>query len=74
MMMPFTTGYRRGDLILVSFPFTDLIAAKRRPALVVSPDFFNELNGDLTLPALTSWTSSLRACEACIPDESTVSR
>jgi mRNA interferase MazF len=52
--MPSTTGYRRGDIVLVSFPFTDLTSTKRRPALVVSPDSFNELNEDLILAAVTS--------------------
>jgi len=50
-------GYRRGDIVLVSFPFTDLTFAKRRPALVVSPDIFNELNEDLNLLAVTSQLS-----------------
>jgi mRNA interferase MazF len=30
------TGYEFGNLILVPFPFTDLSAAKKRPAVVVS--------------------------------------
>lgn len=38
----------------MSFPFTDLASAKRRPALVVSPDPFNELHRDLILVAKTS--------------------
>jgi mRNA interferase MazF len=55
--MPSTTSYRRGDIVLVSFPFTDLTAAKRRPALVVSPDSFNEATSDLVLAAITSQIS-----------------
>ena len=52
--MPSTTSFRQGDIVLVSFPFTDLTSSKRRPALVISPDSFNELRGDLVLAAITS--------------------
>jgi mRNA interferase MazF len=52
--MPSTTRYRRGDIVLVSFPFTDLSSSKRRPALVVSPDAFNDHGQDVVLVAITS--------------------
>ena len=52
--MPSTTLYRRGDIILVPFPFTDLSSSKRRPALVVSPDDFNGRLQDLVVIAITS--------------------
>ena len=55
--MPPTTSFRRGDIVLVSFPFTDLSTTKRRPALVVSPDSFNEATSDLVLAAITSQIS-----------------
>jgi mRNA interferase MazF len=51
---PFTTVYRQGDIVLVAFPFTDLSSSKRRPALVVSPNQFNELAEDLVLVAITA--------------------
>ena len=52
--MPSTTSYRQGDVVLVSFPFTDLSSTKRRPAVVVSPDSFNARKQDLVLVAITS--------------------
>ena len=52
--MPSTTAYRQGDIVLVSFPFTDLTSSKRRPALILSPDSFNEAGEDLVLAAITS--------------------
>ena len=52
--MPSTTRYSRGDIVLVSFPFTDLSSSKRRPALVVSPNSHNEQLQDVVLVAVTS--------------------
>ena len=52
--MPSTMAYRRGDIVLVSFPFTDLTSSKRRPALILSPDSFNSAGVDLVLAAITS--------------------
>jgi mRNA interferase MazF len=52
--MPSTTHYKRGDVVLVPFPFTDLRSAKQRPALVISPDKFNSTREDLLLVAITS--------------------
>ena len=51
--MPSTMPYRRGDIVLVSFPFTDLTSSKRCPALVFSPDSFNAAGEDLVLAAIT---------------------
>jgi mRNA interferase MazF len=69
MTTPSTIGYRRGDIVLVSFPFTDLTFAKRRPALVVSPDIFNELNEDLILLAVTSHLSPLPYSISVLPGD-----
>lgn len=69
MPMPSTTSYRRGDIVLVSFPFTDLTFAKRRPALVVSPDIFNELNEDLILLAVTSQLTSYPYSISVLPGD-----
>ena len=55
--MPSTTHYRRGDIVLVPFPLTDLSSTKKRPALVVSPDSFNDHAHDVVLVAITSQPS-----------------
>lgn len=52
--------YSQGSLVLVPFPFTDLSGAKKRPALVVSPDWFNRTYEDIILAAVTSANSTLR--------------
>ena len=45
---------RRGDVVLVAFPFTDLTATKVRPAVVVSPDRAHRDTGDVLLAAVSS--------------------
>jgi mRNA interferase MazF len=52
--MPSTTTYKRGDVVFVPFPFTDLSSAKQRPALVVSADVFNFTCDDVLVAAITS--------------------
>ncbi len=48
------TTFRRGDVVLVAFPFTDLTTTKMRPALVISSDVFNQENPDVIVVAITS--------------------
>jgi len=48
------TAFRRGEIVLVAFPFTDLATAKMRPALVVSSETFNGQGLDVILAAVTS--------------------
>jgi mRNA interferase MazF len=43
-----------GDIVLVPFPFTDLTATKRRPAVVVSSRDYNSARRDVVLMAVTS--------------------
>ena len=40
-------AHRQRDIVLVSFPFTDLSSSKRRPALFLSPASFNAAGRDL---------------------------
>jgi mRNA interferase MazF len=46
--------YQRGDIVLLPFPFTDLTAAKTRPAVVVSVEAFQRDTGDVTVAMITS--------------------
>jgi mRNA interferase MazF len=66
--MPSTTNYKRGDVVLVPFPFTDLTRAKQRSALVISPDAFNVVREDVLVVAITSQIpNTLAGDEFAIP-------
>lgn len=54
------TSYRRGDVVLIPFPFTDLSTVKQRPALIVSSDAFNSANPDVIAVGITSKVSVYR--------------
>jgi mRNA interferase MazF len=41
------------DIVLVPFPFTNLKSTKRRPAVVISPDVYNQ-NQDIVVAFVTS--------------------
>src|SRR2546430_1616131 len=66
--MPSTIAYKRGDVVLVPFPFTDLSSAKQRPALVISADALNSIRDDVLVAAITSQVpSTLATDEFMIP-------
>jgi mRNA interferase MazF len=47
-------AYKRGDVLLVPFPFSDLSTAKVRPAVVISSMAFHRSEPDIMLVAITS--------------------
>ena len=47
------TIYDPGDIVLVCFPFTDLTATKKRPAVIVSASSYSTRHGDYLLVPLT---------------------
>ena len=51
--MKSTIHYKKWDIVLVPFPFTDLSASKKRPALVVSPNEYNK-GHDIVIAFITS--------------------
>ena len=50
---------KRGDVVLIKFPFTDLSSTKVRPALVISNEHYNTNQDDVVLLLITSNTSRI---------------
>jgi len=48
------TTYKRGDIVLVPFPFSNQTATKKRPAVVISSSLYNEKTNDVVIIAVTS--------------------
>lgn len=48
------TRFRQGDVVLVPIPFTDMKAAKQRPALIISNDTHNSREEDVVVCGITS--------------------
>ncbi len=46
--------YRKGDVVLVPFPFSDLSSSKTRPAVVVSVSELEETTGNFIAAMITS--------------------
>lgn len=46
--------YRQGDVILVPFPFSDQSGVKKRPAVVISAQWYNQERADCILLPITS--------------------
>jgi len=53
-MTQIMTSYKFGDVVLVPFPFTNQMASKKRPAIVVSSSAYHQERPDLILMAATS--------------------
>ncbi len=52
--MPARHAYRRGDVLLVQFPFSGGAGTKTRPALVLSTDLYHEEWDELLVVSITS--------------------
>lgn len=46
--------FKQRDIILIPIPFTDLTSHKKRPAIIISNDNYNEIHEDIVVVALTS--------------------
>ena len=52
--MRYMTSYNFADVVIVPFPFTDGIGTKKRPAVVISVDQYQQSRPDIILLAVTS--------------------
>lgn len=48
------TLFEQGEIVFVPFPFTDLTAAKHRPALVMTNASYNAASPDIVVCGMTS--------------------
>ena len=46
--------YKRGEIVLIPVPFSDLSSVKKRPVLVISNTSYNYANRDIIVVAVTS--------------------
>jgi mRNA interferase MazF len=53
------TGYDRGDVVLVSFVFSDETGERRRPAVIVSSEAYHRSRREAIVAAITSRTDRL---------------
>ncbi|NJE02080.1 type II toxin-antitoxin system PemK/MazF family toxin [Thermococcus sp. JdF3] len=62
--------FKRGEIVLLPFPFNDLKRAKTRPALVVSSERFNRIsNAVIVLQITSNIDSGFRELNVLISDE-----
>ena len=60
------TAYKRGDIVLVPFPFSDQTTTKKRPAVIISSSLYNETSQDIIIMAVTSQTEKTSEIGECL--------
>jgi len=53
------TGYRRGDIVLVRFIFSDETGGRQRPAVILSSDAYHQSRQEAIIAAITSRTDRI---------------
>jgi len=53
------TGYKRGEVILVRFIFSDETGERQRPAVIVSSDSYHQSRQEAIIAAITSRTDRI---------------
>jgi len=62
------TEYNRGDVVLVSFIFSDETGERRRPAVIVSSDAYHHGRQEAIIAAITSRTDRILVGDHLISD------
>ncbi len=62
------TAYSRGDIVLVNFTFADESGIKRRPAIIVSSEAYNNGRDEAIIAAITSRTDRVLLGDHLIND------
>lgn len=57
---------KKGDIVLIKYPFSDLIGNKVRPALVISSEQYNRTSQDALFIAISSVIDSPRSVDLLI--------
>lgn len=60
------TIYEKGDVVLVPFPFSDQTTTKKRPAVVISSNAFNEISVDIVIMAITGQITRTSGIVECL--------
>ena len=53
------TGYKRGDVVLVRFIFSDETGERQRPAVIISSDAYHQSRQEAIIAAITSRTDRI---------------
>lgn len=62
------TEYNRGDVVLVSFVFSDETGERRRPAVIVSSEAYHKGRQEVIIAAITSRTDRILTGDYLISD------
>lgn len=62
------TEFKRGDVVLVSFVFSDETGERRRPAVIVSSNTYHRIRQEAIIAAITSRTDRILVGDHLIND------
>lgn len=62
-------SYNRGDIVLVPFPFSNQTTTKKRPAVVVSANTYNNISSDTVIMAITGQINKPHTIGECVVED-----